>query len=504
MNFRLSQKIVEQIDNEFRSIALLAMPGMGLTSLITSITNLDPMRYVEVKPELLIQLWNEEYGKRDRNKRYVVHAAAIIAMMEKYSISNLTKAEIFLLNLPKFSNTNEYGFSGEKLYIVIDGFEKLPDELAVIILDETKYLDDHRDDETLRNLRGLRFLIGGAINFNMLYQQKSKKSVSPATNFSKHRPYEFLLTEDETQSFLAQNFNKLSQDDISFIIEFTRGYIHYSYELGNWIENQKKERPRITLPALTWDLKECIKDSEPKRLLKYCAQAWKKYQKDSEAISFLSKVASCGIASSESALAVEMHLSGLLIPTTANVGVYQFSNRIVELYIRQKLFDIDKGLSIDESPSWVVSGFNINAYARLLEIENRMRTYIADTLVVAMKCSSVNDLGTTIAQRFTVNGIDGKGWWDGINSRENGEKKSMHYSSDSFDSIISYLDFSDLGIIVENFRDVFSKELTETIPVFMSELNFIRRRIAHNRPISNLQLTDLTSRWDKIQRLLQK
>ena len=88
------------------------------------------------------------------------------------------------------------------MYVFIDDFDELPDDLALVICKELKGLDDSRSLEQFEALRPVRFIMGGAIDFQHLYSGKVPSGVSPATNFSKYRPADFLLSDDEATSLL--------------------------------------------------------------------------------------------------------------------------------------------------------------------------------------------------------------------------------------------------------------------------------------------------------------
>lgn len=506
MKLKIEETLLERIYGESRSFALLTLPGMGLSTILRSMCEEKNGLFLYLRPETLVDLWEKEYSGRPKNRRFVLHGAIISTIRDRFSLNDLTDAEIFKTNLTAFFKAKNFLSEYEHIYIVIDDFQCLPPDLAVIILDETKSLDDQRDDTAYQSIRAVKFLIGGAFNIHVLYKEIANKDVSPATNFSKIRPHEFLLDDSEIMNMIEENYKSLTPDESKLIIEWTRGYLHYVLSFCNWMEAQKTYFGRdCSLQKLLIKLKEALEDNELNGIFSYCYKGWKKYKEDEEALLLLGKAASAGYISSTSRKAKELACAGLIMPQKGQSDIFYFPNHLVELFIRQKLADKRKSLSIGDSASWVIQDQNIKAYAYLLEIENRLRNFIGDIMFRNCGCESVDDVINQI--KDSLNQADpehkkGTNWKSGITSRKTSEELSPFSSGDTFDSILTFLDFADLGEIVTVTEKHFNAKLVSMLPTFLDELNFIRRRIAHNRPITETQLGDMVSRWKKIQRMM--
>ncbi len=131
MEFRVHQKLRKTIQDEQRDIALITAPGMGLSTLLKSIPDTHEVRRVYINVRKLENLWETEFKSRSHNKRFVIHSATISALIESNLVqSELTAEAIYHTNLRSFLNENQNCFANvEKTFVVIDNFDKLPNEL---------------------------------------------------------------------------------------------------------------------------------------------------------------------------------------------------------------------------------------------------------------------------------------------------------------------------------------------------------------------------------------
>jgi hypothetical protein len=505
MKLKIEEKLLERIKLENRSVALVTLPGMGLSTILHSMCVQNIGLFLELKLELIISLWEREYKQRTSNKRFVLHAAIISVIKQHFSLNSPSESDLYKTNLPNFFNTESLLSVYDPIYIVIDDFQSLPYDLAVIILDEIKRLDDHRDDATNGSIKSVKFLIGGAFDFQILYKDR-KREDSPATNFSKHRPYEFFLTEIEIKEYIEENCRNFRTDEVQFVTEWTNGYLHYVISFCDWIQSQKKDYgSNCSIQQLILKLRESLEEGEAKNLFSYCCSGWKKFKDDEDALLLLGKATSAGYVSTTSDKAKELTCLGLLMQKQSQPDMYHFPNQIIELFVRQKLAEKNKVLPIGESACWIVKGQNIKAYTQLLEIENRLRNFIGDVIYKSCGCVMVDEVVEKIKDSLNQNDPEhkrGTKWKDDVAYKKNSEARSPFSSGDTFDSILTYLDFADLGDIISVTERNFSTNFVSMLPTFLEELNYIRRRIAHNRPITETQLGDMISRWVKIQRMM--
>jgi hypothetical protein len=88
------------------------------------------------------------------------------------------------------------------------------------------------------------------------------------------------------------------------------------------------------------------------------------------------------------------------------------------------------------------------------------------------------------------------------------EQESKNDLSDAeittFDTFLSFLDFGDLHAVVSANPDAFSTNVATKLPKLLVELSFYRRRIAHNRPITEQHITAILERWQTLQKILIK
>ena len=140
---------------------------------------------------------------------------------------DMEDADLYKTNLVKVLGETPGGFSEERpIFVVIDQFHRVPMDLALIVCNELRAIDDLRQQDRGRPLRGIRFVIGGAIDLVRIYGDRVPAGVSPGTNFCKYRPYNLLLSAQETSDLLDADFpslSKLSPSMYEFVYDCTGG-----------------------------------------------------------------------------------------------------------------------------------------------------------------------------------------------------------------------------------------------------------------------------------------
>lgn len=103
MKFRAHRKLWERIKAEQRDIAFITAPGMGLSTLLRNLGDLGNLPVAWLDTEVVKRYWEIEYKGRSRNRRFVIHASTISALIEsKCLIANTTEEELFHTNLSAF------------------------------------------------------------------------------------------------------------------------------------------------------------------------------------------------------------------------------------------------------------------------------------------------------------------------------------------------------------------------------------------------------------------
>lgn len=496
MEFRVHRNLRSQIKEERRDIALISAPGMGLTTLLRSLAEVDGLPVTWLDVNTIMQLWDTEYCGRTKNRRYVIHAAVIRALSKAKRVCAVSDEVLFRTSLPSFLGDVSSGFdSRREAMIVIDEFDALPKDLALLICKELKSIADQQHQA----LRALRFIVGGAVDFNDLFAGELLSGGSPATNFLKYRPYQFLLTPPESVALLETSFPRVTQlhpSVMKFVIDWCGGYMHYLMEFAKWILEQAHEISNVTPHSLMAALQNCIADQDRMSLFKYCDAAWSSIAEETTFLSLLTVSTSAGYVHEQGGIGRRLAKSGLLIEKPGTSNVFYLPNRLVELYIRQRLAEKGRVLPIAESALWVVPSLNVHAYQLFAEIENRLRNYIADKLFSHYKSGWIEN-----GFKHVV-GADGSALYDKTTARYEQEQRSIYATPDIIDPLLTALDFPDLGSIVTNNTSVFSADFIARLPIFLDELNYHRRRIAHSRPITPGQIDALEGRWRILQTMM--
>lgn len=502
MEFRVHRKLRERIKSESRDIAFIAAPGMGLSTLLKDIADVSksPVAWLDI--ETIKHYWEIEYKQRSRNKRFVIHAAAARSLIQaQLLVTDMTNEELFQTSLHRVleEEANFFDTQAPKL-IVIDDFDHLPDDLALIVCNELKVLDDRHSPSQFRSQKSIRFVIGGAIDFLSLFG-KAHSGVSPATNFYKFHPYDLLLSSDEVTSLLEGTFSELTELPSSIrqlIIEWSNGYLHYVLGFARWILNERHHFESLSIRALVTRLKYIVEEQNRIPLFSYCYSAWDSIQARQELLDLLAVAVSAGYVSDSSAKGRELTNLGLLLAKPTNPYVFYPANRLIELFCRQRLAECGKVLPIESSAVWTFSDLNIRAYSLIFEIENRLRCFVGDKLFAKHGFEWIE---------HGLEGIksdDGRYVLEKTKQRQKWDRRSIYGKPGAIDPFLTFLDFPDLGLIVSHNDDVFSEELITQLPSFLGELVYHRRRIAHNRAVTLDQIESLKSRWQIIQKMMAR
>ncbi len=499
MKFRVHQKLQENIVGEQRDIALITAPGMGLSTLLQGISENNKIAVVYVKPDILQGFWEDEFKNRSYNNKFVIHTATIDALMQHGFIN--TAVDVKRTNLKKF--LTEYCLpnnSAEKIYIVIDDFDELTEDLERVVLDELKAISDQKENlEGYEVFNSLRFVIGGCIDFHGLYPE-SAFGVSPATQFCKHYPDDFLLSFDEVDNFIKDQYPEIIklQYATSLIAEWSDGYLYYVEHLAKWISDQMQDNPSPSFEFLAQRLQDAIEESKQIPLLKYCHKAWNQVKSIDEIRLILHRAVKAPFIRETSSRAKYLMRLGLLLEmhSQAQKNVYRVANRIVGMFLRQRLTELGLVLPVSESPIWGLKDQSVKAFSLLLEIENLLRNYIGDTLFERNNIKWVDSLDIKLE--------DGSNIKQKVEERRQEDLESIYAASDRLDPTLSYLDFSDLAVLIKNNAQDFPGEFAEKAPGFLRELNYHRRRIAHSRAMTIEQIADVDSRWKQMKKMMMK
>lgn len=500
MDFRVHRKVQEGIKGERRDIALISAPGMGLSTLFKELKDVDGLPMASLQPESIIHYWDTEFKGRSKNRRFVIHSAVIMALIEsKYLTADVEGEKLFRTNLPAILADQNSGLQQSPIYIVIDGFNRLPDDLALIVCKEMKWFDDHRTEEQYKCLNSIRFIIGGAIDFANLFSGGTPVGVSPATNFHKYRPYEFLLSLDEATLLIETILPRLERvcpGALQFVIDFSGGYLHYVLEFARWIMERSMELEQPTIQTLINRLRTAVEEQDRIPLFKHCYSAWEQVQEDDFLVGLLTVAVKAGHIYDSTSRGRKLAGLGILIEKPAQPNVYYLANRLVEIFFRQRLAERQSVLPIEDGTIWTVPNLNAEAYKLILEIENRLRSFIGDRLFDKYHSGWVSD------GLRDVKTSEGHSLMEKVTERFEQDQKSIYAMSGIVDCFLTFLDFPDLTLIVEQRNDIFSVEFSKRLSEFLDELNYYRRRVAHNRPMTLEQIENLESRWLIIRKII--
>ncbi len=497
MEFRVHKKLYENINIQQKDIALITVPGMGLSTLLTGLTN-EKNIFVFIKPESIQGFWDNEYKANAAHHKFVIHTAMINALIE----NNIYQGEIDIrrTSLKKLFTQYKPLVPFEKFYFVIDNFGELDDELEKVILNELKAISDQKEtSDKLHAFNSIRFMIGGCVDFQNLYPEKDS-GTSPATNFCKHYPEEFLLSYNEISNLLKDEYPDILHQHyaLPLIYEWTSGYLHYVEYLAKWISEQLKEEPALSLEILISRFQDEIEENKQIPLFKYCRKSWNKVKTSNDYTQILKKAIKSPFIRDSSIHTTNLMKLGLLLNSHTQKRVYQIPNRIVWMYLRQRLSESNFILPINESPNWGLMEYNSKAYSLLFEIENTLRSYIGDILLEKSNKNGVN------WKDYLDIEFDKKNILNEAEERRKKDTEDMNSGSSNLDPILGFLDFPDLGFIIIKYEQDFPRDFSQLTPVFLRELNYFRRRIAHNRSMTHELITTVESRWKQMKNMMLK
>ncbi len=502
MNLQIYTRIKEYILSGRKSIAMSVLPGMGLSTMLSNLAlEIENKTFARVEVDDIFNIWNkvENYPEE---RRYLLHLATINALQKVIFSIEKSKIPDEALNLVEFLNAIDFSYD---TYLIIEGFEKLPDEMAIVILDEIKFFEDNKSQEDYRALKNIHYIIGGYIDFGSIYKGKIRQGVSSATNFEKYCPSEFLLSIDETNNFLLEYYPDIQAnlEFRSFIYEWCGGYLHYILELSKWIFGETRSGAQLSTHHLMLRLKKIIEEDREIPLLKYCNQDWKSISRDRSSLDLLVTAISAGYVICNSHEARSLVKCGLLIQKDFNIeDELSVPNKIVEMFIRQRLAEFELVMPLGEGGIWVVKGLNTRAYSLLVEMENQLRNYIGDKLVYSLNSFSITDIFDHLLDEIddpektkTIERIKNKAL-----GRMKEEDLIMHTIIK--DCILSYLDFSELSHLLSAKEDIFPPRLSELLSKAITRVSYFRNRIAHNRPITKSQVDMLQEEWHNMQKVM--
>ncbi len=501
MNTNSFAALHEKIRDEDRDVALIAAPGMGVTTFIKSLEIDCKFSLIWIRENEVRAYWDKEYKSRERGKKFIIHDVSISALVKSdfLNLADISTPEENILSttLPNFLKTHEDNIIGEDLiYLVLDGFDKYEEDLALIVCNELKELADYRAKPGYSSMRRIRYIIAGSIDFYSLYKSQCS-SKSPATHFCKVYPNQFLLSPYETYNLIVEKFTDLSKSPsiVELIVDWSGGYIHYVFALSNWFLNEIKHGDNPTLSALATNLKTVIQERDKSLVYKYCFQNWKQVEADEDLLWMLRTALSVGYlddASNKSKLLASL---GFLVERNSLSGKFVISNKLVEFFVRERLSEMNMVLSLGESVNFIMPSINSKAHLLILEIETQLRNFIGDVLFSKHKENWVDSgLGVRSAEGPLVK--------EDAQNLQNAEKNSIYATIGLDEPLLSFLDFSDLGIIVKENEKHFSEEFSQKFVSFMMEINYYRKRVAHNRPLTIEQVNALKNRWQIIQKLM--
>lgn len=503
MEFRVHKKLRQSISNENRDIALISAPGMGLSTLLKGLHDTTNAKLIWLDTSTILSYWEREYKSRQSNRRYVIHAATIRALIQSNHLNcAISDEDIFKSNLLNILKEQPDNINiDEERIILIDNFELLPDDLAKLICDELKRISDKRFDPGYEPLRYIRFLIAGAINFYQLYGE-STPGVSPATNFYKLYRYKMLLSSKEVIELVSSEFPGLSDypNILDFISNWSGGYLYYVIEFARWILEQHEYLNSMSVQSIISHLIEEIEEQNKISLFRYCYKAWNYLQDlhSEKILSLLERTISSGYLRDTSMESRKLADIGIVIEIPGTSNAYRPSNKLIELFFRQRLFEQGRLLPVRLSTDCTDYSQNTEAYQLIFEIENRLRNFIGDRLFTEYGNSWYT------AGFHEIRSAGGSMLSNQISERREQDRESIYSSPDILDPELAFLDFPDLSTIIQANSNLFPRTLATELPSFLNELNYYRRRVAHNRYVTTVQVNSLKRRWEIIQKMMIK
>ncbi len=502
INFQIYSQVKNYILSGRKSIAMSVVPGMGLTTMLSNLAlDIEEKTLVRIEVTDILDIWNNINANPEEG-RYLLHLATIKVLQKVMSEIQNSTTQNNSSNLVTYLDETRFSYD---TYVMIDEFEKLPDDVAVIILDEIKFFEDNRSQEAYKSLKKIHYIIGGYIDFGSLYRGRYRRGVSSATNFEKYNPSEFLLSSVETTKFLGTYFPDIERDRLLslFVQEWCGGYLHYIMEMSKWILSEISSNGYSSIQHLMLKLKKIIEANREIPLFKYCNQGWSQFTNDKASVNLLAIAISSGYVICSGYEARSLARQGYLIQRDFNVeDEFFIPNKIIELFVRQRLAELELVMPLDEGGVWVLRELNMQAYSLLVEMENQLRSYIGDKLVYSLNSYSIEDVFDQLLEeveddqkRRVIEKIKRKAYW-----RMHEEDLVMNTLIK--DCILSYLDFSDLGEILILKKDIFPNKLSELLSNAIARVTFFRNRIAHNRPLSKSQIDILREEWCNMQKIM--
>lgn len=503
MEYRAHLKLRDKIENEQRDIALIAAPGMGLTTLLEGLHSVQRLPVAWLDKDDILTYWETEYRDRSSNRRFVIHASTIRALADSgYVPAEVDDGDLFRTNLAAFLRDNAPKFCARNtVFVIVDGFDDLPDDLALVVCKELKRLDDMRSEEQFKSIRAIRFVLGGAIDFHRLFQEEARSGVSPATNFCKYRSSNFLLSADEAEALLHAEFPRLrmvSPGVSQLIIGWADGYLHYILEFAKWILEISRDHEDFSVSVLLSRLKDIVEEQDRIALFQYCHSAWDDVKGSGSLMHILATAVSAGRVSDRRAEARRLAGLGLLIEDPGAPGVFYPANKLVEIFLRQRLAERSLVLPIGSTAVWPITSLNSRAYELVLEIENRLRDFIGDQLLTVYGNAWIDD------GLKDIECDNGRLLRDKALKRRRKERDSIYTVPGFEDPFLTFLDFTDLRHVVEGRKTAFPLEFADKLPWLVEELTSVRRRVAHNRRVTMGHIESLKSRWQIIQRMMTR
>ena len=62
-------------------------------------------------------------------------------------------------------------------------------------------------------------------------------------------------------------------------------------------------------------------------------------------------------------------------------GIFTLANKLIEFFVRQRLAELGRALSLEESINFLIPSLNSKAYLQILSIETQLRNFIGDVLL---------------------------------------------------------------------------------------------------------------------------
>ena len=218
-------------------------------------------------------------------------------------------------------------------------------------------------------------------------------------------------------------------------------------EFGRWASRMTQEATALTTHALLAHLKEVIEEHEPIPLLAYAQAAWEVIKEDSQSLELLRIAVSAGYIRNGGERSRRLANLGLLIEKPGKRNLLYPANKLIELFVRQRLAEQGLVMPIEQSTVWTMPRQSASAYQVIMEIENHLRNFIGDAL---LKVHGPNWAEVGLGKA----GMEGmQSVVDRAKKRQEMEQDGIYVAPDIADPLLTYLDFSDLALIVRQMKD---------------------------------------------------